>query len=821
MKRTVLSITMVWFVVMFSMAQTNVTIYEIQGQQEHSPYEGEVVTTQGIVTGIFGSGYFIQDGPGEWNGVYVYSTDEVSVGDEVELTATVTEYYDLTELKNISSLTVLSSGNELPAASTVSTWDVNDEMYESVLVKIAEATCTNASLGYGEWELDDGSGPCRVDDLGIAYSPVEGTSYSVTGPLMYSYANYKIEPRDENDILIMENLYFMQEPFQTDLQKTSVTLKWQTNVEATTELFWGLTPQLEQGYLNVAGNAIDHEIQLTGLWPAGIYYIGPFSVAGSDTTTAFVRPYATVSNSSGTVSLYFNHDVDYSVAGAQQAVWTAHIADTVIRYLNLAQQTLDITMYEQESDAIVDAVNAAYERGVQVRYITDDNGNNPALEGLNENIPVLYGNTEGIMHDKFIIIDAESEQNAWVITGSLNHTIANLTWDYNNMICFQDQSLAKAFTLEFEEMWGSDGPMYNEENARFGADKTDNTPHLFLTGGIPVELYFSPSDGTTAHIKSVIDQAESLLEFGVMVFTENSLGNAVVGAKERGVDIRGIIDYVEYTGSEYEYLRENDVNVREYLNPDGSQWPDGPVFHHKYAITDFAPGSENPVAITGSHNWSASAESKNDENTVIVYDGNLANQFHQEFSQRFLDLLTPVAVDDDTVTPVNDGVVIPFLENDFLPEGENIIPEIIQMPGNGEAGFDGDSIYYVPHVDFSGKDSLSYRLYNEANPELADTAWIFVMVGNSGIGEHHMSGFSAVAFTDRYSGDVVLEMNSAIHRQLSIRIMDVSGKQIHAENICIGGGKTMHRIGLPETIHGVLLIAIDGHDGRVVLKIIR
>ena len=266
-------------------------------------------------------------------------------------------------------------------------------------------------------------------------------------------------------------MYFVKEPEQVNPDQITITLQWETNVEATTELFWGNTPGLEQGHIQVMGNSIEHEIQLIGVLPSNIYYIRAFSVFESDTTADFTRPYATVSNSSGEVNIYFNHKVDHSVAGDEMAVWTSNITDTVIHYFDMAQQTLDITMYEQESDEIVEAINAAYDRGVQVRYITDDIGTNPALENLNENIPVLYGNENGIMHDKFIIIDAELEMNAWVITGSLNHTENNLGWDFNNMICIQDKSMAKGFTLEFEEMWGSDGPMYDEINAKFGATK--------------------------------------------------------------------------------------------------------------------------------------------------------------------------------------------------------------------------------------------------------------------------------------------------------------------------------------------------------------
>ncbi|MCP4075598.1 MAG: hypothetical protein GY744_05390 [Gammaproteobacteria bacterium] len=49
------------------------------------------------------------------------------------------------------------------------TWDINDEAYEGVLVNVTNAVCSNPNLGYGEWELDDGIGPCHVYDLGVVY----------------------------------------------------------------------------------------------------------------------------------------------------------------------------------------------------------------------------------------------------------------------------------------------------------------------------------------------------------------------------------------------------------------------------------------------------------------------------------------------------------------------------------------------------------------------------------------------------------------------------------------------------------------------------
>jgi phosphatidylserine/phosphatidylglycerophosphate/cardiolipin synthase-like enzyme len=66
------------------------------------------------------------------------------------------------------------------------------------------------------------------------------------------------------------------------------------------------------------------------------------------------------------------------------------------------------------------------------------------------------------------------------------------------------------------------------------------------------------------------------------------------------------------------------------------------VLHHKYLICDFASSGGFPVTVTGSHNWSASAESINDENTVIIYDEAITNLYYQEFFQRYVEITSGV-----------------------------------------------------------------------------------------------------------------------------------------------------------------------------------
>ncbi len=619
------------------------TIAEIQGTTAASPFDGQVVTTTGIVTAVASNSYFIQDGSDVRSGLYIWDQNNAPLqGDEITITGTITEYFEMTEMVDVTSLVVNSSNNPLPAAIETSTAGANNEDYEGMLVKIIGATCTDTDLGFGEWEVNDGSGAVVINDLIFPFSPTLNVDYGITGPVVYTFGQYKVEPRSADDVLIDLPLYFTVDPEESNISNNEFTVSWETNIPANSKIEYGLTDALELGILESTAMTITHSMVVDDLLPGTIYYVRPYSEAGSDVTPTQTLVMATASNSSGEMNVYFNHSVDHSVATDELAISTPNIIDTIISYIDKAQTTLDITMYETENQAIVDAINAAYDRNVVVRVISDDMGNNAVFDNLNSNIAYLEGNATGIMHDKFFIIDRDDVDNAWVLTGSMNHTDANLGWDYNNVITIQDQSLARGYTLEFNEMWGSDGVQFDLNNSKFGNQKTDNTPHHYLINNIAVESYFSPTDQTAQRIVKAIDDAESEVAFAILVFTENALGNAVKNAYDRNLDVKGIIDYVEFNGSEFDFLMNSNVNVIDYQNADMSQWPDGPTLHHKYAIIDYAQGSANPVLITGSHNWSASANSIHDENTLLIHDHTLANIYYQEFSQRFQDLTVSI-----------------------------------------------------------------------------------------------------------------------------------------------------------------------------------
>ncbi len=180
-----------------------VTIAEIQGQQASSPYDGDAVVTEGIVTGLFGDFAVVQDGAGPWNGIWV-EHDDLTLGGWVRLRGVVTESFgggfDGNTILSQALVLIGTFDHPLPDASLVTTAVAMTEAYEGVLVNVSDADCTDANLGAGEWGLDDGSGPGRVGVMAYVAGPTLGSRYDVGGPLSFSGGVFKIEPRDAADV---------------------------------------------------------------------------------------------------------------------------------------------------------------------------------------------------------------------------------------------------------------------------------------------------------------------------------------------------------------------------------------------------------------------------------------------------------------------------------------------------------------------------------------------------------------------------------------------------------------------------------------------
>lgn len=182
---------------------TVTSIYDIQGQQAESPYGGEIVSTAGVVTANFGENYFIQNGEGPWNGMFIYDPGRnPSIGDSLVVTGLVEEYYEKTEIKEISGYYHISSNNELPEPVIIDCQEAG-EAYESVLIRVVNAICTDDDYqnNFYMWKVNDGTGDLLVHNTSIfEFEPVLGETYNVTGPLNYDFDEWKIEIRVESDV---------------------------------------------------------------------------------------------------------------------------------------------------------------------------------------------------------------------------------------------------------------------------------------------------------------------------------------------------------------------------------------------------------------------------------------------------------------------------------------------------------------------------------------------------------------------------------------------------------------------------------------------
>jgi len=276
-----------------------------------------------------------------------------------------------------------------------------------------------------------------------------------------------------------------------------------------------------------------------------------------------------------------------------------------------ARLSVDMAIYDLNLWSVRDSLIRAYRRGLEVRLVAEsDNMDEAEVQDLKEaGIKVLGDRQEGLMHDKFVIID---RLELW--TGSMNFTTGGGYLDNNNLIRIQSSKLAEDYTVEFNQMF---------EDDHFGIEKSPKTPNPKVTiNGTLVEAYFSPEDGTLEHILSAVNAAQESIYFMAYSFTSDELAQSLIGRAQAGVTVQGVFDEDQYhsnEGTEFDRLKSAGLNIYLDGNPR--------LMHHKVMIID------KQVVITGSYNFSNNAEHINDENTLIIHNQDVASKYIAEFQQ--------------------------------------------------------------------------------------------------------------------------------------------------------------------------------------------
>lgn len=825
--------TLLFFLLIASM--TGLFGQTITISEARSASIGTSVTITGIITNgsELGTVRYLQDATA---GIAAYNYDmfkDVVPGDSVTVTGTTKDYNGLLELDPVTNVTVHAHDKELPAPVLLTPSQLG-EAYEGVVVTINDAVFNDAGSEFTSGANYDFTASAQNAEIRISSSEspfiskvVPSYPVIITGILSEYSGTYQILVRDLGDILSTNSVNMNSVPQLSDLTTTGFNIYWETDSASTTQAYYGYTPELELGLLSGLDDTTKHSLAITGADPSTLFYVQAFSVRKEDTAKAAVQTYITQSESSGKMTCYFNLPVDNSVSDGVDAITLDNtIDDTLIAYINRAKYSIDMAIYHYDLSNISDistALNNAYNRGVTVRvvYQASDEGDDAYI--VNEDIDLLdngigkieskTGSDYGIMHNKFLVFDVNSADpnDAIVWTGSTNFTDNQLNYDANNVIIIQDKSLAVAYTLEFNEMFGSDGTMPDVDLARFGPDKTDNTPHEFIIDGKRVESYFSPSDGVSKHILEEINSSNSDLEVACMLITRSELGRAIATQSSGGVDAK----VLENTYDEWnQYVA--DIIIDE-LNEAFKTNGEGGIMHNKYMIVDQGNYSSDPIVLTGSHNWTSAAENTNDENTLIVHDSVMANLYYQDFTARFNNGSyvsdAPVCADDFLSMTNGNSITYDVLYNDELPGPVTI--SIVEDPKHGSIVVNQDqTLTYTPNSGFNKDiDTLTYKVCLVSNNQICSHAIMVVYVNKpvSSVDQTTMKNIALYPLPAKEQ----LTIDAGNTGLTSMEMFDISGKQVMKQSFAPEANKSLYLINVSTLNNGMYYLKLTDREGNM------
>ncbi len=265
-------------------------------------------------------------------------------------------------------------------------------------------------------------------------------------------------------------------------------------------------------------------------------------------------------------------------------------------HISLANSSVYCAFYDIDLKNIINAL-ASKSKIIDVKVVMDSSNYKEQIKGEG----VMLDDNKQLMHNKFCVID-----NSIVITGSFNPTYNDNNNNNNNVVVIYSTALANNYQNEFYELW----------NEKFGNGDSVEYPNLYINN-IKIENYFCPEDKCANNIIDLIKNAKSSIYFMSFSFTNEEIADALI--MKYGLDVRGIFDSGQSSSkfSQFKRLQEFGFEVKKDTNKY--------KMHHKVFIFD------NQTVVTGSFNPTLSADSKNDENLIVIHDKNIAKAFLNEF----------------------------------------------------------------------------------------------------------------------------------------------------------------------------------------------
>ncbi len=368
-----------------------------------------------------------------------------------------------------------------------------------------------------------------------------------------------------------------------------------------------------------------------------------------------------------------NKDMAIEDWPAKPRDWLQHgLLDQILAFVQRASGSkwaIDVAIYEYELKAIVDAVNAAHKRGVQLRVLYHakvGDAQTAQNEANLKKIPTARKRgrvTSRIFHDKFIVLSkvtaAGERVPQAVLCGSTNFTENGVYRQANVSHCVDDPTIASSYLRLFEQVW-TDPTHVDATRKWISKNNPIDSSAAIFTG-------FSPRTGQAdlAEFVRVLKGANKDLLFATAFALPQEILDAMLGAEHDDVLRYGIQNTASrITG--YHADRTAEFTATALLSSGLEGWvkeglkgqKGNLLVHLKAMVANFT--TDAPVVISGSHNFSVPASNGNDENYWIVRgDTDLADRygleiirFYEHYRFRYyakllkLKQVSPLAVDD-------------------------------------------------------------------------------------------------------------------------------------------------------------------------------
>jgi len=343
-----------------------------------------------------------------------------------------------------------------------------------------------------------------------------------------------------------------------------------------------------------------------------------------------------------------------------QALVTQQQAGVKVRIVleNSYNQTIQETVNQSEDGDRLQGPIAYLDQNQDGQISAEENNQRDAIQILKNHHIAVIDDTEdgskgtGLMHHKFAIIDGKT-----VIVSSANFTPSDQFGDYNapetrgnanNLLVLQSPVLAQYFTEEFNYLWG-DGPG-GKSDSLFGINKPRRSPKVLKIGNTNVVVKFSPdrqaipfAETSNGLIARYLNQAQQTIQLALFVFSEQTLANVINQRFSQGAEVKALIDRGFAFRSYSEGLDLLGVTLLENCKAekDNQPWalptkfvgvpalPEGDKLHHKLALID------DQLVVTGSHNWSPTANYINDETVLILDNPAITAHYQRELDRLY------------------------------------------------------------------------------------------------------------------------------------------------------------------------------------------